>query len=308
MNSGALEPLCLQEAPAARRAAALALVLRDASPEVRSGLMTSENAATGVWTALRGDRLVGAIWFTVHPGRTAAIWPPKLVDGEPPETAQALLKSAAEQLDRLSIELVQALLSDSIGADAEQLRRGGFTHLTDLLYLFSATSHTTIAPPSGELEFEPVGEDRFERLQAIVERTYEGTCDCPSLNGVRTMSDVIAGYLATGDSRTELWRYVRHAGRDVGCLLLADHRTSGNLELVYMGLIPEARGRRWGAEIVRQAQDMTRDARCASLLLAVDAANTPALNMYLDAGLTQWERRSVFVHVGRTQSVQSSVS
>ncbi len=90
---------------------------------------------------------------------------------------------------------------------------------------------------------------------------------------------------------------MRHSQRDIGCLLLADHPESNQWELVYMGLVPEARGRGWGAKIARHAQWEAQRAGRERLVLAVDAANRPAVAMYQQAGLFAWDRRVVLLRV-----------
>ena len=47
-----------------------------------------------------------------------------------------------------------------------------------------------------------------------------------------------------------------------------------------MGVVPEARGRSLGHEIVRFAQWTCRNLQAKRLVLAVDSANRPALAMY----------------------------
>jgi hypothetical protein len=78
-------------------------------------------------------------------------------------------------------------------------------------------------------------------------------------------------------------------------LLLADHPDDDQWELVYMGIIPAARGRGWGLQITRHAQWLTGCAARRRLILAVDAANQPAVAMYAAAGFQTWNRRSAFV-------------
>jgi mycothiol synthase len=152
------------------------------------------------------------------------------------------------------------------------------------------------------LELEPFAESQQQRLGALVERTYEGTLDCPRLNGQRKTSDVLAGYRAAGKYEPERWFLLRHGGRDVGCLLLTLHPAHQQWELVYIGLIPEVRGRRWGIEAVRRGQFLAGRAGATCLLLAVDAANEPATAMYASAGFTAWDRRSVLVRFLSGQS------
>jgi ribosomal protein S18 acetylase RimI-like enzyme len=129
---------------------------------------------------------------------------------------------------------------------------------------------------------------------ALVERTYEGTLDCTALNGVRTIDDVINGYQATGMFRQENWMVVRRGDEDVGVLLLADHPTAEHWELMYMGLIPEVRGRGWGGQITRHAQFSAAASNVKRIVVAVDATNVPAVAMYRKAGFEIWDRRTVY--------------
>jgi hypothetical protein len=144
------------------------------------------------------------------------------------------------------------------------------------------------------LRFEPLDAHNEPRLHRVVEQSYHGTRDCPTLNGVQPIADVLEGYRATGEHRPEHWLLVCHGEDDVGCLLLADHPRHENLELVYMGVLPDWRGRGWGLEIVRHAQRIARRLKRERLVLAVDAENRPALAMYASAGLRAWERREVY--------------
>ena len=62
-----------------------------------------------------------------------------------------------------------------------------------------------------------------------------------------------------------------------------------------MGLVPEVRGRGWGRQITRYAQWLGRGARIERILVAVDAANEPAVAAYRSTGFELWERRSVYL-------------
>jgi GNAT superfamily N-acetyltransferase len=64
-----------------------------------------------------------------------------------------------------------------------------------------------------------------------------------------------------------------------------------------MGVLPAARGHGWGAGIVRYAQWLAGQAARGRLVLAVDAANAPALRMYAAAGFRQWDQTSVFLRI-----------
>ena len=115
------------------------------------------------------------------------------------------------------------------------------------------------------------------------------------MNGLREIEDVLEGYQATGEFDASRWLIARREGHDVGCLLLAAHPEDDMWELVYQGIVPAARGQRFGMDLTQYAQWRTRQAGVAQLVLAVDAANEPALRIYAAAGFTAWEQRWIFV-------------
>ena len=282
---------------------ALRLVLADLEPEDRAGrveAMLSEAqrgacSLAGLFEARREGELVGAVLSQIQVGGTAVVWPPRLTPGEPSSTAERLLAATAQRLDHESVSAAHAMLpSPRAEEDDAVLRTAGYEPLAELLYLVSREEVLLRAKPDGALGFEPYSEAKHDRLARVVEATYEGTLDCAGLDEVRRIEDVLAGYRATGEFSPERWLIVRHAGRDVGCLLLADHPEQGNCELVYMGLAASARGNGWGVEIARHAQWVARSLGRLRLVLAVDAANGPALRAYLAVGFEAWEQRHVY--------------
>jgi ribosomal protein S18 acetylase RimI-like enzyme len=66
-----------------------------------------------------------------------------------------------------------------------------------------------------------------------------------------------------------------------------------------MGLVPSARGCGWGRQIAQHAQYLVQRAQVERIVLAVDAANEPALRMYDRAGFKSWDRRTVYVRFFR---------
>jgi ribosomal protein S18 acetylase RimI-like enzyme len=131
----------------------------------------------------------------------------------------------------------------------------------------------------------------------LVDATYVGTLDCPGLNGIRDIEDVLIGYRAVGVFDPGLWLFVRHEGKDVGCLILTAHPGHGTWELTYMGLIPQARGHGWGTDIARYAEWLAGKAGQSRVVLAMDAMNGPAIRMYAAAGFQAWDRKSVYLRI-----------
>ena len=249
----------------------------------------------------RGGDLLGAIWTQLQPGRVGNLWPPQMatqpdVYFSPARIAERLIEAAVELSVAGGSRMVQALLETDAGQTADQLRRAGFKPVADLLYLVSRWSTFPTAPPAEQIEFEPIstGPAAEERLAAILEKTYTGSLDCPALNGVRPVAETLAGYRSVGRFDPSRWLLVRHAGQDVGCLLLSEH-PERVWELIYMGLAPEFRGRRWGLEITRHAQWLAREGGAARLVVAVDATNGPAIRRYAAAGLATWDKRTAWM-------------
>jgi mycothiol synthase len=302
------DPLAISPVPPQRWAEALALVFRDLVAEERAQRVEAVLAAgrsggvpmDGLLQAQRGDVLAGALFLEIQPGRTALVWPPRLVPQEPAATARQLLAAASEWLAAEGICVAYAMLEpDARRDDGPLLEQAGFEPASELVYLASMKEHFPRTCPPGPLEYEPYCPENHDRLARLVEATYEGTLDCPRLNGIRRIDDVLAGYRATGVFDPSRWLLVRHRGEDVGCLLLADHPQAQNWELVYMGLVPSARGNGWGVQVARRAQWLAGRAGRERLVLAVDAANAPAIRVYSLAGFHAWDRRHVFLKVLR---------
>jgi GNAT superfamily N-acetyltransferase len=267
------------------------------------GFCEAENSAlpslVRVWGAFREGKLSGSLLTQILPGRSAMLWPPRLRNAEAKETAGRLIDVALQTLSETDLRIVQALLPTDVGEDADILRTAGFRHFSDLLYLVCPDSDfPTIAldPLSSGVDFLSVGGEHNQRIATLVEATYVDTRDCPAVNGLRSIEDVLLGYRATGRYDSQGWLIVRHRGEDVGCLITADH-PNNTRELIYMGLIPAARRLGLGTVIIRHALWRAAQVRQQRLVLAVDAANEPALRMYAAAGFQAWDRKSVFIRV-----------
>jgi len=280
-------------------AVAFGLVSEEIPPEVGELLATGE---PGGWEkrgwvirgAYRGNQLVGVEMAHLQTGRTAVLWPPRLIPQEGIEVGLSLVEGVCQELASRQVQLVYCFLETETGVESRLMQVAGFARLAQLLYLVCMTEDFPSHRPLSSLSFEPYTPENHSRLVRTVEATYVESLDCPLLNQKRAIEDVLAGYQATGVHRPELWQIVRADQEDVGCLLLTDHPELESLELIYMGLIPSARGRGWGMDLARQAQWLTRQADRNQLLLGVDADNWPAIRTYASVGFRQWASRMVY--------------
>ena len=250
-----------------------------------------------IWGAFRGKELTGSILIQTQPGRSAVVWPPRLTAGEPRETAQQLLARAIADLPRPGVRMVQVLLPSDVGEDAELLATAGFRHVSDLLYLVCLAGQFPTHPPCPELRFEPYSPSLHARFAQLVDATYEDSLDCPAVNGIRNVDDVLQGYRATGDFDPQRWFIVSHQDEDIGCLILTDYPQHATWELIYIGLLSAVRGRGWGVGIIRHAQWLCGQGLRDRLVAAVDTTNEPALRMYATAGFQSWDRTSAYIRV-----------
>jgi mycothiol synthase len=250
-----------------------------------------------LWAACRDERIVGAMRVWVQRGGTAVVSSPELNPLEPRETALTLFASALERLPAQGVQLAQALAAIGDSAAQSLLIDGGFRHASDLLYLVSLSGVFPHRPPAAPLEFVRYSPALHAALVAAIEASYADSLDCQAVDGLRSIEDVLAGYRAADVLDAAEWYLVRHDGADVGCLLLSSDPDSEAWELTYMGVARGARRRGLGRAIVQQAQWLARQAEQKRLVLAVDAVNTPAIEMYFASGFVEHDRRAMFLRV-----------
>jgi ribosomal protein S18 acetylase RimI-like enzyme len=249
------------------------------------------------------EHLVAAAVAQIMPGRAAVVWPPQFVAN--PRAAREneaglLLTEMAAALAARGAVLAQALLAIDDLLQAGRLAAGGFWRAANLLYLSAEASVFPSEPPALPFALTPYAEYDAAGFLALIERTYEGTLDCPQIDGLRSTADVVRGHQAVGTFRPELWQIARLGDRDAGCLLVSLHPEVGHAELVYLGVIPDFRGRGFGQALTRQALWLAAESQCDRLVLAVDAGNEPAIRSYQAAGLSAWDRRGIWIRPLRT--------
>ena len=314
----AFEPLVVRRVPidAAEAAEALAIAIQAWPTSERAGQLA---AIAQLFADGRADDFVlvvahsesqpcGAVLAQILVGRAAVVWPPQLMSWRPATAASELLDEVHQQLADADIHLAQALLQYATDDAAQTFRSAGYEHAGDLLYMSAEAESFPSEQPRLEFHLESSSPANHARLIRLLDATYRGSLDCPLVDGLRDTADVLAGYRAVGQFRPELWLLAHGDGRDVACLLLADHPTQDQFEIVYVGVVPECRGRGWGLALTRHAQWLARQAGKSRVVLAVDAANAPAIAAYGAAGFVAWDRRSILVRSFRPAAKQAGAS
>jgi hypothetical protein len=160
-----------------------------------------------------------------------------------------LLDHATAWLQQRGAKLGQALLTPEEKPLGECLVRNGFALITRLWYL----RHYLDLPISLLLAKERLSFQSYRRVDKrlfndVLLRTYEGTLDCPEVNGVRSIEEVIVGHQSQGKYDAGRWWLALDGAAPIGVLLLNQMPEAHYWEMAYAGVIPEARGQRTRSE------------------------------------------------------------
>jgi len=100
---------------------------------------------------------------------------------------------------------------------------------------------------------------------------------------------------SAGEHNSSLWTIAFDNERPVGALLLAPSPSTDSTEVIYLGLVPDARGRGLGSALLAHGMALAVQRPEPNIGLAVDARNSPALALYTHAGFCALRRREAFV-------------
>ena len=304
MQPTAEEPLRLATISAADRAAAWRCILRSVTPEesepcVAAWLARAQEEpawAAGLVEARRGSHRAAIAWLEPLGGLAAMLWAPWLAEGESLDSAVWLVEALVRRARREGLKQIQSLIATDDPTSPDVLTRAGFECLGRLQYLACFLSAKYERPQATRLQMMRVAPDRGSLLSEVVERTYQQTLDLPQLDGLRSAAEVLEEYRRGGNYTPEWWWLATdETGQPIGCLIMADDPIAEQAELVYMGIVPEARGHGWGRALVAFAQRAAWQRRRARLLLAVAAENRPAVEVYAAMEFVVWLERVVYV-------------
>lgn len=264
-----------------------------------TALLAAEKAGKigfdGLFVGRRGARIVGAIWCLPQPGRIATLWGPKLLPSEQDTLANQLIQHSRGYAQREGVHLVQSLLEAENSTTAQYLTAGGFLEITRVEQMVATPAAASVLPPDDDRQLTACPDVRSSSFQQLVARTYEGSLDCPELDDLRQIEDVLDGYLSTSAGRPEHWYTFQCEGQTAGTILLAHHAEIHQLELIYFGLLPSFRRRGLGAELIRFALLLGAELGCELVTTGVDVRNIPAVTLYRQFGFQMVDSKRVFL-------------
>ena len=207
-----------------------------------------------------------------------------------------LLQHALSYLKDQDVDLAQSLLScdDQLGHDAHVT--GGLEPLTTLLYMERSLTRACECPsPAAGVELIAWSESMDDTLGCILDASYVETLDCPGLCGVRRTEDIILGHKASGRHDPGGWLLAKVDGDFVGAVLVNHSREDDNVELVYLGLAPNVRGRGLGTLLLETQLARYSGSTFRQMTLAVDTKNLPAIRIYEDLGFRGTAHRNAYI-------------
>ena len=250
-------------------------------------------------------RVFHACCFVPQEGKTAFIF-----TSQPKRTVRSdglLFDLAVTMLNRLSQwafeeenKLLQVLVEP---ADHDRNRLGvasGFRELTELIYLTrdTLTPVLTFEQPD-PIRWLPYSAQSHNLFKKIIKQTYRDSLDCPELENLRDMEDVLCGHKGAGQFDPTGWKLLMADGNPAGVLILSPFKKGRTMELTYMGLCPEARGKGYAQCLLAEALRYAQQAQMEHITLAVDHRNRPACRLYEQFGFFEILRRSVFFQVSK---------
>lgn len=253
--------------------------------------------ADSIWVAVDGTGIAGCIMAIATPGAASIVWPPRCRRSlaNRIEIDDALTQNILTWLRSGGVRIAQTLLLPEEAAAGEPLLRNGFQNVTRLLYLrhFLDLSAEELAKPE-RLTHVTVDRIAPAELEQVVTQTYEGSQDCPELNHTRGAAEFLAGHRAAADYDPQRWWVAYLHKQPVGVILMNQSEPE-TWDMAYLGVVPDARKRGVGRELVRKALFEAKAAGMLMVTLALDERNDAARQLYHRSGFEPFDERIVLL-------------
>jgi GNAT superfamily N-acetyltransferase len=232
-------------------------------------------------------------------GATGLVWPPRCMqDAQTLHNEDLLVRQGTNWLRCQGVKVAQALLAAEESELGDSLLRNGFQHITHLnFFRHDLDLPLRLLQRKERLEYQSYEECDPALFRETLARTYIETRDCPELNGIRDVAEVILGHQSQGRFDPARWFLAFAGGVPIGVLMLSELPESGDWDLSYTGVTPESRRQGFGTELVLKALLEARAADAMYLSLAVDGRNVPAAGLYRQLLFEPYDRREVYLAI-----------
>lgn len=243
------------------------------------------------------DRIEAACLCLDAPGKTSSILlsPGSIHAGVRPMLGEMIRQAQAAAKNR-GVQLLQAMVVPECSDEGLLYAAVGMKHLARLIYMQSDARQAPKRPVP-PLEWQAYGRQTHSLFAGVIEKTYEGSLDCGSLNGMRHIEDILASHRATGQFDPALWRIGFDRGEPVGVILLAYMEEQQSHEVAYMGCVAPFRRGGYGSALLAHGFELARARGVTLITLSVDERNTPARKLYERFGFHEMMRRDVWVRL-----------
>ena len=245
--------------------------------------------------ATQNDAIESSVLVVINKGATATILATEPTTDSHVQNVGCLIEEGVQGLQGSGCSIAQAILP----VDAEQYARSysnaGFERLAILQYMERKRSSRQRVNHSCGAHFIPMTKQTDATLGSILMESYEGSLDCPMIQGLRDVQDIIDGHRGLGNYDPNLWTLAEVEGELVGALLLNAVPESKCMELAYLGVAPSARGKGLGDALVQRAVSQSNDCGFTKITLAVDGENLPAIHLYSRWGFGETGQRLTMI-------------
>ena len=243
----------------------------------------------------RNGEMIGGCFAMLRPDGTVLAIQPAALPSEPESSSRLIYETIFECAAKIQARLIMVLVDHQQSADETQFAALGFEKVSELLNLNADWTTFPNQCPANRLRFVPYENTQWPEMVEVVEKTYENTLDFPRLTGLVPAEQILRGYQESHIFETSLWFFIEYQSKIIGALLLTQLESAEHLELTYVGLLQPYRGLGFAREIVQFSQFIASERDCTHLIVAVDAANTPALNAYMHSGFHMHDQKEIFV-------------
>ena len=243
-----------------------------------------------------GASRIAAAYFIRLDGNVATLGGVRAMSGYEMQ-AGFLLQKFQHLLKRTGIAQIQALLDVDNLSSRMVMLNSPFRQVTTVrhLWLNLHNMSPTAELPIAGYTFHPARRFQRSEVEALVEATFIGSLDCPEVDGLRTGSDVVNGFLESKAWDQSLpWWVLCDDHAPIGCALVNTH-PKGIFEFAYMGLIQSVRGRGLGRAVVDFAIRVCRTQGGSMVTTAVDTQNRPAVRIYESLGFAAIRELAVWL-------------
>lgn len=227
------------------------------------------------------------------------------------EMRRTLMTDLASDFDQSDSWIAQILLTQEHESDGLLLAECGFPVLTELLFMSAATLTEQPHQKEGESWQSVIWSESIRpQFEAAITATYEGTLDCPELNGRRSGDQALLGHEISGPFQPELWKIYSQGETNAGVVLARCHTDESDpvFEIVYLGVAPPFRGRGLGRKMLTDLIAEACRQGVSEIMLAVDVRNSPAIGLYEQFGFREFDRRQVHARLGETRHGEPGIS